>query len=153
MDRRDFLGFSVSTVPLVGLVGPVGVRSLEQFATLPLPAPGPELVEWLNEAGERPRLGRYGRLFTEKVLLEAVATCGIEKPRTITLSPTGCGEYLVTIAGERRYSSYEQPKGKFYDYAKERSEIAEDALMLMSPGRQLRIEVHVGLPDGFLTIG
>jgi len=152
MDRRDFLGAAVSAVPLVG---PVGVRSLEQFAVLPLPAPGPELVEWLNWGGAaygagdgprlRPRLGRYAPPLTERALVAAVVTCGLEKPRTITLSMVGCQDFVAEMRGERRYMA---PAGTSGGYDEE-----FDAIMLMAPGHQLRIEVHAGLPSGFLTIG
>jgi hypothetical protein len=145
MDRRDFLGFSVSTVPLVGLVGPVWVRSLDQFAALPLPAPGPGLVEWLNEAGEGPRLGRYAPPLTQRALLEAVATCWLERPRTITLSLQGCTDFVTEMGGERRYVAPADMSGGY--------SLEADAISLMAPGHQLRIEVHTGLPDGFLTIG
>lgn len=144
MERRKFMGFAVATAPLVALVGVTGERSFAQFKALPLPDPGPGLVEWLNLVGEPSRLGRYGRPLTEAVLLEAVSTCGIPDARTVTLSCHGIEEYLALMGGERRYS-IETRDDKTMGYA-------EDILLMMSPGKVHSIEVHFRLPNGFLTV-
>jgi len=147
MDRRNFMGFAVVGAPLAALVGSVGTRTLEQFEVLPLPPPPVAEIEWLNgfdPVGPNVRLGRYRAPLTENLLLEAIRTCGIEKPRTVTVSTAGCMNYVLFTGSGRRNAIEVQPwRTVGYD---------EDSLLFFAPGKRLKIEVHFGLPDGFLTI-
>jgi len=149
MERREFMGFAVVAAPLAATLGAVGARTLQQFEVLPLPAPPAQGIEWLNEldpaSDVRSRLGRYYGPLTEDLLLEAVLTCGLEKPRGITLSTAGCRDFVTAMRRERRYMA---PAGTSGGYG-----YAEDAIMLLAPGKSLKIEVHFGLPNWFLTIG
>jgi len=141
MERREFMGFAVTTAAL----GATEQRTIDQFAVLPLEEPPVREIEWLNgldlDAEVYVRLGRYRGPLTEELLLEAVLTCGMEKPRTITLSTMGCRDYVKQSKARRRYVA--EPSLGY----------REDSIVLMAPGKSIQIEVSFGLPNGFLTVG
>lgn len=150
MDRRNFLGFAVASAPLAATVGMAAV-----MVTPNARARVTKGIDWMNELDPEKdvysRLGCYKGRITEQLLLGAIETCGKENPHTITLSTKGCQEYLELFAGERRYSAYDVGPPLDEDLRVPRYE--PDTIMFMAPGKHMRIEVHLGLPPGFLTVG
>jgi hypothetical protein len=142
-NRRTFMGVALAGGALSTLLGKTGARQVEQLRAIPLPGP-PDGIEWLTQ-GEDKALGRYHGPFTEKLMLEAVQTCGF-KPHVALLSLTGVRDWVSALAGERRYTVSEMDR-------KART-IGFDVeyLMAMAPGVTVRLECHPSLPPGTIAL-